>query len=128
MNDINEETPESYQEDFVKNFRRLSRALSSQAVLPIDHEYPGITSIPPPLLSSKSCGTVLTESLKKIHTSKLDANIPNEKGETPILVASLNGFLDIVKYLVDHGKANPDIPNQVLIVSWSFLSTCVCFV
>ena len=42
----------------------------------------------------------------------MDPNIKNNKGDSLLHWASLNGHLDIVKCLVEEGKADPNIKNK----------------
>ena len=43
---------------------------------------------------------------------KVDPNIKDNNGRTPLLWASYHGYLDIVKCLIEEGKADPNIRDK----------------
>ena len=44
-------------------------------------------------------------------------------GDTPLFIAAIKGHFNVVKYLVEEAKANPNQPNKVLSV---IKDTCYC--
>ena len=59
-----------------------------------------------------ACGNDILEEIKSIIEKGGDINAKSNCGWTPLMWASVNGHLDVVKYLIIEGKANSNIRNN----------------